>query len=156
MLIRRQVLISSSHIIFRRYTHFHILSWDTFTLSRIWFVLCSLVVKRWHLGALPGLVESQYCFSFAASALLRSSSAEPEPISQFANLRSTESPFLQQIRIGTERTQLLKRVLHDSKLVWLGKLWCDAKVLAVACFVKGMKWQEYSRRMVTMRWEHTM
>ena len=94
-----------------------------FTLSEIWFVLCCLVVKCWHLGALPGLVESQYCFSYAASALLRSSSAEPEPISQFANLRSTESPFLQQIRIGTERTQLLKRVLHDSKLVWLWKLW---------------------------------
>ena len=158
MLIRRKVLISSSHVIFRRCTHFHILSWDTFSFWAKYDLcyVCCLVLKCWHLGALPGLVESQYCFSFAASALLRSSSAEPEPISQFANLRSTESPFLQQIRIGTERTQLLKRVLHDSKLVWLWKLWCDAQVLAVAFFVKGMKWQGYSRRMVTMRWEHTM
>ena len=88
MLIRRKVLISSSHVIFRRCTHFHILSWDTFSFWAKYDLcyVCCLVLKCWHLGALPGLVESQYCFSFAASALLRSSSAEPEPISQFANL----------------------------------------------------------------------
>ena len=84
-----KVLISSSHIIsFRRYTYTfpHPFLGYFFILSEIWFVLCCLVVKCWHLCALPGLVESQYCFSFAASALLRSSSAEPKPISQFANL----------------------------------------------------------------------
>ena len=88
MFIRRKVLISSSHVIFRRCTHFHILSWDTFSFWAKYDLcyVCCLVVKCWHLGALPGLVESQYCFSFAASALLRSSIAEPEPISQFANL----------------------------------------------------------------------
>ena len=153
MLIRRQVLISSSHIIFRRYTHFHIFSWDTFTFSRIWFVLCCLVVKCWHLGALPGLVESQYCFSFAASALLMSSSAEPEPISQFANSRSTESPFLQLINIGaTGENAATKEGTPRFKIgVTVETMIYNAQVLAVSCFVKGMKWQGYSRRMVTMR-----
>ena len=132
MLIRRKVLISSSHVIFRRYTHFHILSWDTFTLSRIWYVLCCLVVKCWHLGALPGLVESQYCFSFAASALLRSNSAEPEPKSLFANLPIwEESPFW-----CGENAATKEGMIQNCSFNFNFNFNYNALVLAFACFVK--------------------
>ena len=114
---------------------------------------CCLVVKCWHLGALPGVLESQYCFSFAASAVLRSSSAEPKPICQFVNLRSTESPFLQLIKIGEERIQLLGRVLHNSKLLW--KLWC----IMLEYWLLLVLSKESSDKVIPKgwsRWEHWM